>query len=101
MLIIADLRPAISGAVKPKPDHLTGIYEFTCSREHEHAFKLFKDYDGDIMADDYGAYQSLKESAQYKCRLHCCWAHVRRKFTETMNGNLILRDKLLLYLTRL
>ena len=76
-------------------------YEFTCSREHEHAFKLFRNYEGDIMADGYGAYQSLEDSAEFQCRLHCCWAHVRRKFTETMDGDLVLRDKLLLYLTRL
>jgi len=76
-------------------------YKFTDSREHQHAFEMFKDYKGNIMADGYGAYQTLDEDPQYDCALHCCWAHVRRKFIESSDGDLVLRDRMLLLITRL
>lgn len=60
----------------------TGIaYRIQDSRSTEAARALIGDYAGTVMADGYGAYQSLRKQGG-KFKLAHCWAHVRRKFDE-------------------
>lgn len=59
----------------------TAAYRILKSRSARAAEKLLGGYEGVIMTDGYGAYQSLARAGP-KIILAHCWAHVRRKFVE-------------------
>ncbi len=47
---------------------------------------LPENYTGIIGADGYSVYRSYVQDSAGKVKLAACWAHVRRKFIEAMNG---------------
>ena len=57
-------------------------YRIRDSRATESAADLLNGYEGIVMADGYGVYESLSRASP-KIRLVNCWAHARRKFEET------------------
>lgn len=57
------------------------FYAILDSRSAEAARKVLGGYTGTVVADGYGAYQSLKKQGA-GFRLAHCWAHVRRKYVE-------------------
>jgi transposase len=57
-------------------------YQIRDSRATESAADLLDGYEGTVMADGYGVYESLSRASP-KIRLVNCWAHARRKFEET------------------
>jgi transposase len=52
------------------------------SRSAEAAREVLGRFDGVVMADGYGAYESLARGEPKRFVLAHCWAHVRRKFIE-------------------
>lgn len=68
------------------------FYKIQNSRSAEAAAELLGGYDGIVMADGYGAYETLARDGPQATldgskpithyRLVNCWAHVRRKFVE-------------------
>lgn len=60
-------------------------YRIRDSRATESAADLLDGYEGTVMADGYGVYESLSRASP-KLRLVNCWAHVRRKFEETQEN---------------
>lgn len=56
------------------------VYSIEDSRSAAAAKKALRGYQGVVMADGYGVYQSLAEHGGFA--LANCWAHVRRKLTE-------------------
>ena len=57
------------------------FYRILESRSAEAARQVLSGYSGTVMADGYGAYESLRKNGG-QFRLAHCWAHVRRKFIE-------------------
>jgi transposase len=55
------------------------------SRSTKAAAKLLGDFEGIVMTDGYGAYQSLARAGP-KITLAHCWAHVRRKYLEAADA---------------
>ena len=78
----------VKGAKKCKQAYLwcrlTGVgppmiaYHFSPSRSRDVAESLLGDYSGTIIRDSYTAYEKLD------CEVACCWAHVRRRFLQTV-----------------
>ncbi len=56
-------------------------YKILDSRSAAAAKEILADYGGVVMADGYGAYESLVKSGARFALAHC-WAHVRRKFFD-------------------
>jgi len=66
------------------------IYKFSTNRCHYNAADLLKNYYGVLHSDKYGAYEALANKKQL---IWCpCWAHIRRKFIEAENGDLLFRN---------
>jgi len=61
--------------------HDAVYYEIRNSRAKESAEGLLEGYEGTVMADGYGVYESLSRASP-KLTLVNCWAHARRKFEE-------------------
>jgi transposase len=75
------------------------FFEFQRNRQHAHAEKTLKDFQGWLHSDKYGAYEKLaqREDIQW-CP---CMAHVRRKFVEAETGDPALRRTLLRHIRHL
>lgn len=56
------------------------VFQFTESREGRHPAELIGHYRGFIIADAYAGYEHLH--GLDRATLVCCWAHVRRKFSD-------------------
>jgi hypothetical protein len=60
------------------------LYDFTESREHEHLFTMFPDFEeGVLLGDGYAGYDSFA-GARRKIVVAGCWAHVLRKFRDAL-----------------
>lgn len=57
------------------------VYQLCNNRSKEAARSVLPQYEGIVMADGYGAYESLARAGPTFTLVHC-WAHVRRKFVE-------------------
>lgn len=55
------------------------IYDYQHSRNSDHAVKFLKDFSGYVHCDGYSGYNKLSDIT--RCG---CWAHLRRKFIETI-----------------
>jgi hypothetical protein len=75
------------------------FFEFQRTRQHAHAEKTLKDFQGWLHSDKYGAYEKLaqREDIQW-CP---CMAHVRRKFVEAETGDPGLRRTILRHIRHL
>jgi len=58
--------------------HPLVLYEYQPSRSHRCPKDFLSGYSGFLQSDGYKAYQMLGDDI----KVVCCWAHVRRKFTE-------------------
>ena len=75
------------------------IYDFCLNRQHDNVISVLKDYEGHLHSDKYGAYETLaKLEAIWWCP---CWAHIRRKFIESLSGDTVFRDWVLLKIKHL
>lgn len=61
------------------------VYRILDSRSAEAARKVLGDYRGTVMADGYGAYESLKNNGGH-FQLSHCWGHVRRGYLEVQEN---------------
>jgi transposase len=62
-------------------EHPYNIYDFTTNRGRDGPARFLGDYDQVLQADAYGGYDGI--SIEKKITLAGCWAHARRKFTDT------------------
>ena len=62
------------------------LFHFSPSRSHEVALKLLNGFRGSLQSDGYGAYQTLQGKMSDITPFYC-WAHVRRKFVESIEVN--------------
>ncbi|MFA4987946.1 MAG: IS66 family transposase [Candidatus Brocadiia bacterium] len=72
---------ALSGTGPP-----IAIYEFTPDRKSERPNRFFRTYSGTIIADDYVGYDALFGRPDESVQHAACWAHVRRKFHESVDS---------------
>ena len=61
------------------------LYEFQKTRNSEHPRKFLKDFEGVVVCDGYSAYHKL-DKEQDNIRFAGCWAHARRKFSESLKA---------------
>jgi transposase len=59
------------------------VFRFSASREGRHPADFLGDYRGFIVADAYAGHNRLY--GPERATFVCCWAHVRRKFTEVLD----------------
>ncbi len=63
------------------------FFRFATGRDSEQAKKLFTDFSGTLVADQYAAYNSLFDAENSTIEHAGCWAHVRRKFIYAQNNS--------------
>lgn len=63
-------------------EHRAVVFEFTMTREQEHAAKFLEDYEGYLQCDAYKGYDQLFRSPVKKRVEIACVAHVRRYFYD-------------------
>jgi transposase len=77
----------------------TATYTIVSSRSAKAARQVLEGFEGVVMTDGYGAYQSLEKSSRAgpgnPIVLAHCWAHVRRKYLEAENMSPDLSKKAL------
>lgn len=61
--------------------HLVVLYDYQPSRSGSHAVEFLKGFHGYLHTDGYSGYNKLEDIT--RCG---CWAHLRRKFVETVPG---------------
>lgn len=62
------------------------LFRFDPGRGHEVALELLDGYQAKLQCDGYSAYAALVKKVP-QIRLYHCWAHVRRKFVESIEAN--------------
>jgi len=62
------------------------LFHFAPGRGHEVALALLEGFRGKLQCDGYSAYRTLAGKVPELC-LYFCWAHVRRKFVESLEAN--------------
>jgi transposase len=62
------------------------LFHFDPGRGHEVALELLDGFTGKLQSDGYSAYTALKKKVPELTLFHC-WAHVRRKFVESLEAN--------------
>ncbi len=62
------------------------LFHFDTSRGHEVALELLGGFRGKLQSDAYSAYTTLNNKVAQIC-IYYCWAHVRRKFVESLEAN--------------
>jgi transposase len=62
------------------------LFHFDPGRGHEVAMDLLKGFIGKLQSDGYNAYTALIKRVRGLVLFHC-WAHVRRKFVESLEAN--------------
>ena len=69
----------------PQPNGEGGgvLFHFDPGRNHEVALELLGDYRGALQCDGYNAYPVIDRKTG-RVTLFFCWAHVRRKFVESL-----------------
>ena len=66
-------------------------YRIFSTRSHKVPDEMLAGYQGTVMCDGYGAYQSLERAGPGMTLAHC-WAHVRRKFLEAGDAHVELSE---------
>lgn len=61
-------------------NRIGSYYQFEPSRSGKVAEEILKDYEGSVVTDGYGGYNSIKRDE--KMRVQQCWAHTRREFYD-------------------
>lgn len=87
----------VCGGKEADPPYRT--YHFRLSRAHDHVNQLLKGYEGAVHSDKYDAYMKL--AADPKITWCPCWAHIRRKFIEIEDGDIPLKEEVLLRIRHL
>ena len=75
------------------------VYDYTSNRFREGPEKFLGDYAGHMHADAYAGYNSIYE--KNGAIESGCWAHVRRKFFDAQNNDLVRSHTALAYIRRL
>lgn len=61
------------------------LFDYRAGRGREGPLEILKNFKGYLSTDGYAAYDIFEQNKDIK-RL-CCWAHVRRKYTESRNND--------------
>lgn len=63
------------------------VFDYQAGRSGRHAQHFLRNWQGNLLVDDYAGYKALFSATTSPCIELGCWAHVRRKFFDLHQAN--------------